>query len=64
MEILPRQNITVQLPNTLPLIATKNLILRPLADSDAEDLFAIRSRAEVAKTKYVYVLLSANTKPS
>ncbi|KAL3444605.1 putative GNAT family acetyltransferase [Aspergillus insuetus] len=52
MEILPRQNIRMQLPNTLPLIATKNLLLRPLADSDAEDLFAIRSRAEVAKTNH------------
>jgi hypothetical protein len=64
MEILPRQNTRVQLPNTLPLITTKHLLLRPLSDSDTEDLFAIRSRPEVAKTKYVYVLLSANANPS
>ncbi|KAL3493961.1 GNAT domain-containing protein [Aspergillus germanicus] len=52
MDILPCQNIRAQLPNTLPLITTKNLLLRPLADSDAEDLFAIRSRPEVAKTNH------------
>ncbi|KAL2830419.1 GNAT domain-containing protein [Aspergillus pseudoustus] len=52
MDILPHQNIRVQLPNQLPSITTKNLVLRPLADSDAEDLFAIRSRSEVAKTNH------------
>ncbi|KAJ0419736.1 GNAT domain-containing protein [Aspergillus carlsbadensis] len=52
MDILPPQNIRVQLPDCLPLLTTKNLVLRPLTDSDAEDLFAIRSRPEVAKTNH------------
>lgn len=55
---VPQQNIQVQIPASLPTVVTPNLLLRPLADSDAADLFAIRSRPEVAKTKYVSLTLS------
>jgi RimJ/RimL family protein N-acetyltransferase len=53
MALLPEQIVRVQIPDTLAPIRTQRLLLRPLADSDADDLFAIRSRPEVARTKYV-----------
>ncbi|KAL5364939.1 GNAT domain-containing protein [Aspergillus floccosus] len=52
MSLLPEQTIRVQIPDPPPPILTQRLLLRPLADSDAEDLFAIRSRPEVARTNY------------
>ncbi|EAU37348.1 predicted protein [Aspergillus terreus NIH2624] len=52
MALLPEQAVRVQIPDTLAPIRTQRLLLRPLADSDADDLFAIRSRPEVARTNY------------
>ncbi|KAF7157622.1 hypothetical protein CNMCM5623_001996 [Aspergillus felis] len=50
MALLPQQSVQVSIPEPLPPIITHRLYLRPLADSDAEGLFAIRSRPEVART--------------
>ncbi|KAH1570549.1 hypothetical protein KXX17_000866 [Aspergillus fumigatus] len=52
MALLPQQSIRVSIPEPLPPIITPRLYLRPLADSDAEGLFAIRSRPEVARTNH------------
>ncbi|KAF9887358.1 hypothetical protein FE257_010353 [Aspergillus nanangensis] len=52
MALLPQQTVRVTIPDQLPSITTDRLLLRPLADSDAEDLFAIRSRPEVAMTNH------------
>ncbi|GIJ86625.1 hypothetical protein Asppvi_005516 [Aspergillus pseudoviridinutans] len=52
MALLPQQSVRVSIPEPLPPIITPKLYLRPLADSDAEGLFAIRSRPEVARTNY------------
>ncbi|GFG08347.1 hypothetical protein IFM61392_05319 [Aspergillus lentulus] len=52
MAVLPQQNIRVSIPEPLSPIITPRLYLRPLVDSDAEGLFAIRSRPEVARTNY------------
>ncbi|RHZ70174.1 hypothetical protein CDV55_105028 [Aspergillus turcosus] len=52
MSLLPQQNIRVSIPEPLPPIITHRLYLRPLADTDAEGLFAIRSRPEVARTNH------------
>ncbi|KAL4892184.1 GNAT domain-containing protein [Aspergillus ambiguus] len=52
MDLLPQQDILVHIPECLPPLPTYRLLLRPLAASDAEDLFAIRSRFEVAMSNY------------
>ncbi|RHZ66757.1 GNAT family N-acetyltransferase [Aspergillus thermomutatus] len=52
MSLLPQQSVQVHLPESLPPIITQRLYLRPLADSDAKDLFAIRSSPEVARTNH------------
>ncbi|GFF83547.1 uncharacterized N-acetyltransferase YoaA [Aspergillus udagawae] len=52
MALLPQQSVQVSIPEPLPPIITHRLYLRPLADSDAEGLFTIRSRPEVARMNY------------
>ncbi|KAF7114193.1 hypothetical protein CNMCM5793_007771 [Aspergillus hiratsukae] len=50
MSLLPQQSIRVSIPEALPPIITHRLYLRHLADSDAEGLFAIRSRPETNRS--------------
>jgi RimJ/RimL family protein N-acetyltransferase len=55
-DILPRQPISVIVPPVAPNIESDRLHLRPITDSDIPALFAIRSRPEVARSKYVIPL--------
>lgn len=48
---LPSQPVYVTIPPSNEPIESARLLLRPVCDSDAAALFAIRARPEVAKTK-------------
>ncbi|PGH06966.1 hypothetical protein GX51_02004 [Blastomyces parvus] len=48
MELLPKEPVYVTFPTTIPTVESSRLRLRPIVDSDAAALFAIRSRPEVA----------------
>lgn len=48
---LPSQSVYVIIPPCNEPIESARLLLRPVCDSDAAALFAIRARLEVAKTK-------------
>ncbi|OJD19498.1 hypothetical protein AJ78_00567 [Emergomyces pasteurianus Ep9510] len=48
MELLPKEPVYVTFPATIPPAESSRLLLRPIVDSDATALFAIRSRPEVA----------------
>ncbi|EAW12361.1 GNAT family N-acetyltransferase [Aspergillus clavatus NRRL 1] len=48
MDLLPSQSVRVILADPLPVLKTPQLVLRPMVNSDVEDLFAIRSRPEIA----------------
>lgn len=48
---LPYQPVYVTIPLTNEPIESERLLLRPICDSDAAALLAIRGRPEVAKTK-------------
>lgn len=48
---LPSQPVYVMIPSPNESIESDRLVLRPIRDSDALALLAIRSRPEVAKTK-------------
>ena len=49
---LPQQPVYVMIPSFNESIESERLLLRPICDSDAAALLAIRGRSEVAKTKY------------
>ncbi|CAI7671278.1 unnamed protein product [Penicillium pancosmium] len=46
---LPRQAVTVIVPRSPPSAESDRLLLRPIEESDLPAIFAIRSRAEVAR---------------
>ncbi|OJD22967.1 hypothetical protein ACJ73_05681 [Blastomyces percursus] len=48
MDLLPNEPVYVTFPTTIPSVESSRLLLRPIVDSDAAALFAIRSRPEVA----------------
>jgi RimJ/RimL family protein N-acetyltransferase len=48
---LPSQPVYVIIPSPNESIESDRLLLRPICDSDAVALLAIRSRPEVAMTK-------------
>lgn len=50
---LPRQSVYVTFSATIRSAESRRLLLRPIAESDVEALFAIRSRPEVARYKSV-----------
>jgi RimJ/RimL family protein N-acetyltransferase len=56
MNTLPEQPVYAIVPSLGPSIESDRLRLRPVTDSDAPALFAIRSRWEVAQMKYALVL--------
>ncbi|KAF3398018.1 hypothetical protein F1880_006502 [Penicillium rolfsii] len=49
---LPSQPVYVMIPSSSESIESDRLLLRPICDSDAPALLAIRSRPEVAKTNH------------
>ncbi|CEO59580.1 hypothetical protein PMG11_04253 [Penicillium brasilianum] len=49
---LPNQPVYVTIPSINAPIESERLLLRPICDSDAAALLAIRGRPEVAKTNY------------
>ncbi|KAJ5595343.1 uncharacterized protein N7459_001551 [Penicillium hispanicum] len=57
--LFPEQTNRVIVPATADTIRTKRLILRPLALTDAEDIFEHRSRQDVAD----WLLLTCHTHP-
>ncbi|OAX79425.1 hypothetical protein ACJ72_06253, partial [Emergomyces africanus] len=48
MGLLPEEPVYVTFPTTIPSKESSRLLLRPIVDSDAAALFAIRSRPEVS----------------
>lgn len=48
---LPQQPVYAIVPREGPSIESDRLIIRPVQDSDAQALFAVRSLPEVAKMK-------------
>ncbi|KLJ13785.1 hypothetical protein EMPG_11284 [Blastomyces silverae] len=48
MDLLPKEPVYVTFPTTIPSVESSRLLLRPIVDSDAAAIFAIRSRPEVA----------------
>lgn len=50
---LPQQPVYAIIPSQGPSIESDRLLLRPVCDSDAEALFAFRSRPEIAEMKSV-----------
>ena len=58
MNTLPEQPVYVIVPSPGPSIESDRLRLRPVTDSDAPALLAVRSRWEVVQMKYVLDLNS------
>ncbi|KKZ60448.1 hypothetical protein EMCG_00734 [[Emmonsia] crescens] len=52
MDLLPKEPVYVTFPTAIPSMESSRLLLRPIVDSDAAALFAIRSRPEVAASNY------------